>query len=76
MEIYDYLERAYSANVQHQENYDDLDDFMSCWLKDNFASEAIYEEFIDGDFIGYHQRSFKIDHNNRTIIFLLDEDVW
>ena len=67
--LYEYLERLW------KEKYTSAftrDEFMNEWLKSNFASTNLYEEFFCEECLGYHFRHFNINHEKRTIEFIIE----
>lgn len=75
MKLYEYLFNLYYSKEEYKEYYT-LDDFMFNWVESNMANESLYESFINDEFIGFHYRSFGIDHKNRIIEFNIStEDV-
>ncbi|NFS12894.1 hypothetical protein FDE77_16950 [Clostridium botulinum] len=74
MNLYDYLENKYNelneAGIK-EEGF--LDYFMQTWLEENFANDSMYEEFLDGECLGYYYRNFEIDHKSRRIEFSIEK---
>ncbi len=75
MDLYDYLENKYNELNEETDINESglLDQFMQTWLEENFANDSMYEEFLDGECLGYYYRNFEIDHKSRRIEFSIEK---
>lgn len=70
--LYDYLEKLWEEKYQYEFKDFDKEIFMNRWLFENFA-RSIYEEYFEGEAIGYYERYFKVNHSKRTIEFFIEK---
>ncbi|EES49892.1 hypothetical protein [Clostridium botulinum] len=71
MTLYDYLENKYYE--EFKEDFNSFEKFVQTWLEENFANDSMYEEFLDGECLGYYYRNFEIDHKGRRIEFSIEK---
>lgn len=71
MELFNYLEKIYQDG-----NYNySLKDFILMWLDENFiCNDTVYEETVDGEYIGNHTRSCEVNIDERTIKIFIDSE--
>ncbi|MBY6777392.1 hypothetical protein HYH77_18590, partial [Clostridium botulinum] len=55
MTLYDYLENKYYE--EFKEDFNSFEKFVQTWLEENFANDSMYEEFLDGECLGYYYRN-------------------